>query len=409
MPAARGAHLYYDKSREQWQIRDSGGYVKRLPRASASCREDAEKALAVHIATRRTSSVPSPVLVQLDEEIASNPKLVSVAQVLAFYGHSKRNDAGNREFIGIHIEHLLGYWGDKVLAQVKRSTCEGYVEWRCAQTWAPPGAKIKKPVSDQTAARELNTLSAAIGVWHREHMLTAVPVVTRPGKRMKTPDWLTEIEYERLTRCAMGDRWVASDVATRQPIWENNKRPQEHLARFIHIAFFQGSRHGGILRQRWSRGDMHGYFDMTTRTCHRSGPGEPKTRKRETACRIHDRLFPMLEEWRQADRKKHRSDRPILCDGCAPCGPRSQGRRWIDARDHADPSYPAAHTGDLDAPGWRSNGRGGLLLGDDGSHGRDHLRPLPRRVSEEGCRIVIGLVRMLRIAPVSVRIDGHDR
>ncbi|QJR17639.1 tyrosine-type recombinase/integrase [Pelagibacterium halotolerans] len=304
MPAARGAHLYYDKSREQWQIRDSGGYVKRLPRASASCREDAEKALAVHIATRRTSSVPSPVLVQLDEEIASNPKLVSVAQVLAFYGHSKRNDAGNREFIGIHIEHLLGYWGDKVLAQVKRSTCEGYVEWRCAQTWAPPGAKIKKPVSDQTAARELNTLSAAIGVWHREHMLTAVPVVTRPGKRMKTPDWLTEIEYERLTRCAMGDRWVASDVATRQPIWENNKRPQEHLARFIHIAFFQGSRHGGILRQRWSRGDMHGYFDMTTRTCHRSGPGEPKTRKRETACRIHDRLFPMLEEWRQADRKK---------------------------------------------------------------------------------------------------------
>ena len=159
-------------------------------------------------------------------------------------------------------------------------------------------------MSDQTAARELNTLSAAIGVWHREHMLTAVPVVTRPGKRMKTPDWLTEIEYERLIRCALGDRWIASDISTRHPVWENNKRPQEHLARFIHIAFFQGSRHGGILRQQWSRGDMHGYFDMTTRTCHRSGPGEPKTRKRETACRIHDRLYPMLEDWRQADRKK---------------------------------------------------------------------------------------------------------
>lgn len=304
MPAAKGAHLYYDKTREQWQIRDTGGYVKRLSRSSVCDRAAAEKALAVHIATKRDATAPAPVVVQFDEEIASNPKLVSVAQVLALYGHSKRNDVSNREFIGIHIEHLLGYWGDKVLAQVKRSTCEGYVEWRCAQTWSPPGSKTKKPVSDQTAARELNTLSAAIGVWHREHMLTAVPVVTKPGKRMKTPDWLTEVEYERLIRCALGDRWIASDIATREPIWESNKRPQEHLARFIHIAFFQGSRHGGILRQRWSRGDTHGYFDMTTRTCHRSGPGEPKTRKRETACRIHDRLYPMLEDWRQADRKK---------------------------------------------------------------------------------------------------------
>ncbi|WP_417585045.1 tyrosine-type recombinase/integrase [Pelagibacterium sp.] len=304
MPAARGAHLYYDKSREQWQIRDTGGYAKRLPRASTCSRQDAEKALAVHIATKRDSTVPTPVVVHLDEEIASNPKLVSVAQVLAFYGHSKRNDAGNREFIGIHIDHLLGFWGEKVLAQVKRSTCEGYVEWRCAQTWSPPGSKTQKPVSDQTAARELNTLSAAIGVWHREHMLTAVPVVTRPGKRMKIPDWLTEVEYERLIRCALGDRWIASDIANREPIWQNNLRPQHHLARFIHIGFFQGSRHGGILRQRWSRGDMHGYFDMTTRTCHRSGPGEPKTRKRETPCRVHDRLYPLLQEWRQADRKK---------------------------------------------------------------------------------------------------------
>jgi len=254
----------------------------------------------------------------IDEEIASNPRLVGVAEVLAHYGESRVDDDRNGPTIGIHIEHLLKFWGDKVLADVKTSSCAAYVKWRCAQTWTAPGAKSGRNISDQTAARELTDLSAAIRFWHKEHMLTSVPVVSKPPIRLPAADWLTETEFQRLIMVARGNRWVASSVETREPIWQLSARPQEHLERFISIGFYQGSRHGGILRQRWTRSANHGFFDMETRTCYRSGPEERQTNKRETWCRIHDRLFPKLEEWKKSDRAKnidfviHQNGKPIL-------------------------------------------------------------------------------------------------
>lgn len=298
MPPSRGATIYFDKSRQQYQIRDKGGFIKRLDKARVADLGAAQKELAVYIASKKPDKV-APRL-EIDEDIASNPKLVMIAEVLAHYGEAQLGTS-NAELVGYHIPRLLDFWGEKTLSQIRASSCDAYVEHRTSMVWYSPGAKTGKPVSDQTAARELDTLSAAIGVWHREHNLVSVPLITKPQKADAFADWLTEIEYQRLVKAAQGYLWAASDIATREPIWERDGRPQPHLERFIHIGYFQGSRHGGILKQRWTPGRLHGYYDFHTMTCHRTGPAVKQTRKRETPCRIHDRLFPMLVAWKAAD------------------------------------------------------------------------------------------------------------
>lgn len=352
---SKGAHTYYDKGRDQWQIRDTGGYIKRLNKDRVRDRAAAEKELAVYIASKITSpKCEAEIELDIDEAIASNPLLVTVPATLAFYGQYKVL-AKDASLIGVHIERLLGYWHDKTLAQVKAKTCRAYVAYRTAMVWKPPGAKSGRPVSAQTARRELETLSAAIGVWHREHNLRSRPLVTLPEKAQPHPDWLTENEYQRMVRVAQGWRWIASDLATREPIWERTADPLPHLERFIHSAFFTGSRSAGILAMGWKRATMNGHIDFKSLTWFRSGPLQTKTRKREPPCRIHDRLLPLLKEWHAADARDavewlitYRGERIDRIDGsfveCARLA--CLDRREIDGHDRvADQSmgWPTPH------------------------------------------------------------------
>ncbi|MFH6786601.1 tyrosine-type recombinase/integrase [Methylobacterium sp. MA0201] len=252
-----------------------------------------------------------------DDPTNSDPRLVSIATCLAYYGQSKEGTS-NAGITGHHIANLLRHWGAKTLAQVKAASCRAYVEARCAERWRPPGAKGEgRLVKPQTAGRELQTLSAAIGLWHREFTLTARPVVTLPPKAKPHVDWLTEVEYGRLLRVTQGWRWVASDLATREPVWERARDTafvaqwkaaagdgyvaDDHLERFCEIGFYSGTRSGAILGLRWKRDRIDGWVDFNGVTLYRSGPEAPPSRKRQPPCRIHDRLLPRLLEWRKVD------------------------------------------------------------------------------------------------------------
>jgi integrase len=121
----------------------------------------------------------------------------------------------------------------------------------------------------------------------------------------------------RLLKVTQGWIWWATDLATRQPIWV---RPEElvaeqedvsqiskpkiddHLERFCEIGFYSGTRKAAILNLGWTPAYHHGWIDFSVCTLYRSGPKQPKTRKRQTPCRIHDRLLPRLIEWREKDR-----------------------------------------------------------------------------------------------------------
>ncbi|UYW28391.1 integrase [Methylorubrum extorquens] len=324
-----GASLLYEEERKQWTIRDydpvTGKRVKiRLDRERVVTRGQAEKEFAHHVIEReRVADQQAREVIAPDPEDEANkdPRLIPIATVLTFYLQKQKEGSSNATLAAIHVEHLVRHWGARMLSKVAEETCLDYVRKRMAERWVPPGAKGPgKPISEQTAGRELQTLSAAIGRWHRSFTLNARPLVTLPEPGEAHPDWLTETEYGRLLRVVQGWRWVSSDLATREPIWERARDTaftaqwrasagegfweDDHLERFCEIGFFTGTRSAAILNLRWQKHETGGHPDFARTTLFRVGPKFPKSRKRNPACRIHDRLLPRLREWRKADAER---------------------------------------------------------------------------------------------------------
>lgn len=301
------ARLIFDDERQVWEIRDTvdGKRFKRRTRHGREARREAEAELALHCAEQKrledeaALGAPDP-----DDPANRDPRLISIAACLAFYGAAKEGSR-NGPLIGQHMVHLLRHWGEKTLAQITGKTCRAYVTARTGETYSAPGSSKVKKVKPATARRELQTLSAAIGLWHGEFTLHARPKVTMPPPGERHPDWLTEGEYARLLKAAQGYRWAWTDLATREPRWVPieglHDDPSDHLERFCEIGFYSGTRSAAVLDLRWGRHRTAGRIDFTTLTLFRSGPGAEQSRKRQTPCRIHDRLLPLLAAWREAD------------------------------------------------------------------------------------------------------------
>ncbi|TXN68467.1 tyrosine-type recombinase/integrase [Methylobacterium sp. WL6] len=301
------SRLVFDRKRQVWAIADfiDGERYKRRTRHGLAARGAAQEELALHIAEQgrlaRERLMASP---DHDDPANSNPRLVSVAACLTFYG-ARMEGTKNAALVGQHIVHLLRILRGLTLAQIRGSTCRDYVEKRTSERYTKPGWKISKPISTSTARRELGTLSAAINAWHREYNLSSVPVLELPKASKGHPDWLTESEFERLLKAASGFRWFSSDIATREPYWQPieglRHEPGDQLVRFLQIAFYSGTRSAAVLDLRWRKHKVAGYVDFPTVTMFREGPEAPASRKRQPPCRIHDRLLPLLKEWREED------------------------------------------------------------------------------------------------------------
>lgn len=301
MPRPRKpARLHFDVDRQVWSIRD-GDFKRRLDHGFAH-RGAAETELAQFLIERdRREAESQRIVPDADDDSNSDPRLVEVATVLGFYAQAKEGTV-NAGLTGIHVAHLIRFWGGKRLIHVKGQTCRDYVVFRGGEGHQSKGSKKRKPVSPATARRELETLSAAIGLWHGEYTLTARPKVTLPEKSQPHPDWLTETEYARLLRTIRGERWVASDLTTREQVWERSDSGLPHLERFSEIGYATGTRSAAILGLGWDKALVNGFVDFGSTTLFRAGPLEPKTRKRQPPCRIPDSLLPKLSAWRDADR-----------------------------------------------------------------------------------------------------------
>lgn len=359
------ASLTWEADRGCWAVRyECAKTGKRIRVRTAFGREDrraaeAERSRIVaeqgRIADDLRTAVPDH-----DDPTNSNPKLVSVAAALAYYG-GLQEGTPNAGLAGQHITNLLRHWAGKSLAQVRGNTCRSYVEARTLETYTKKGWTVVKAVSQSTAARELGTLSAAVNVWHAEYNLTSVPVVTKPSIDDAHNDWLTEREYVRLFKAAQGWAWTSTCLSTREPEWTRSPGwhtdeadTSDHLERFCEVAYRTGSRAADILGLGWTRALDHGWVDIPGMTIHRSGPKEAKTRKRAPPCRIPDRLYPRLLAWREADMAKgidwvvHEHGKPLarLSKGFRGAAIRAcLDRRDIDGSYRVGNADPADDTG----------------------------------------------------------------
>ncbi len=195
---------------------------------------------------------------------------IACGEVIMFYleHHAPTTRSGPQ--IACHAKALLPFWRGKKLNDVKGSTCRDYALTR------------GKQVTQSTVRRELVTLQAAINFWHGESPLVSVPKVSKPSEGERRQRYLTRAEAGRL--------WSAA-----------KKLGFDHVARFILIGLYTGTRHETICQLRWYPSDDCGHVDIAGAKLFRRGAESPESKKRRPVSRIPDRLMLHLRHWHKQD------------------------------------------------------------------------------------------------------------
>ena len=165
---SKGARLWLRRERRDangrishvatWVIRD--GEHQEGTGHGVDDRRGAERALAAYLTRKH--------LAQATLKGARHPSQTPVADVLALYArdiaprHARPRETAQR------IKQLLGFFGDKTLAEINGNLCRAYVAQRS---------------TDTAARRELEDLRAAINHHRREGLCSEIVEIVLPEKR----------------------------------------------------------------------------------------------------------------------------------------------------------------------------------------------------------------------------------
>ena len=138
--------------------------------------------------------------------------------------------------LGYAIDALDSWWGDLPVQEITEELCGLYVQ--------------KRGVAVSTVRRELGCLRAAIN--HALPAGVARPTIWMPDRPPARDVWLTRQQAAALIRAA-------------------RRRPEtRHLARFILIGLYTGSRKTVILGLKWKPHSAGGHVDLATGMLYRS-------------------------------------------------------------------------------------------------------------------------------------------
>jgi hypothetical protein len=222
-----------------WVIRDGARKVRTG--CTRTDRERAERALCEYIAKKYT--VP--------RESGRDPSEILVLDVLNIYLSDKASKHSDPSITRARVMILAEFWRDKTFADVNGTTCREYIAHRTSQhrrasrpevTGRPP-----RMVTAAGARRELEDLRSAINYHRTEGLCSQVVGVALPDKGQPREDWLTEPEAARLIRAAWRARQRMGEGVTDRFIGR-------HLARFILVGLYTGTRHAAICSAAFNPG-----------------------------------------------------------------------------------------------------------------------------------------------------------
>jgi integrase len=234
---------------------------------------EAEKRLAAYIADKYRPSRLSRDIDQID-----------IADVLSIY----LDDCGPRMVDQPKLERCIArlndYWGGKMLSEVTAAECRVYAHSR------------GKTGGTRT---DLETLRAAINHHAKENLHYGIVRVTLPPKGPPRDRWLTRDEAARLIWACW--RYREKQTAHRgrkigQRI-ETDKRPLRHLARFILIGLYTGTRAGAIASASPYRDSGHSFVDLDHGIFYRLAIGRRASKKRQSPAPIPTRLLAHMRRW----------------------------------------------------------------------------------------------------------------
>jgi integrase len=234
---------------------------------------EAEKRLAAYIAEKYSPARHARDIDRID-----------VADVLSVY----LEDCGPRTADQPKLERCIGrlndYWGGKMLSQVTATECRAFVKER----GKTGGARA-----------DLETLRAAINHHAKENLHYGLVRVTLPAKGPPRDRWLTRNEAAKLIWACWQyrERQTAHRGRHKGQLITTDKRPLRHLARFILIGVYTGTRAGAIASASPYRQDGASFVDLEQGIFYRLAIGRRATNKRQTPAPIPPRLLAHMRRW----------------------------------------------------------------------------------------------------------------
>jgi integrase len=274
---SKGPHLWLRKAWRDgdsirapvWIIRDAGRQFSTG--FGADDRERAEQKLAEYIINSR--AVP-----RRERQIGQIP----IADVIAIYLSDVAPGQARPEKAGERSKRLLGYWGKKMLSEVTGANCRAYAAWRGNAGGA------RRDLQDFAAAIKHHATEGL----HRELVRVALPPRGKARQR-----WLTRTEVARLLRVCLHTPEIQDGKPT-------DKRPLKHLARFLLLGLYTGSRPGAVMNAAWMKGPTLCDMDLDNEVFHRRPDGAVETNKRRPTVRLSPRLLAHLKRWKRMDAAK---------------------------------------------------------------------------------------------------------
>ena len=276
---SKGARLWLRSARrdgegvhhETWIILDGGKHI--ATGCSASEVAAAEEKLASYIAAKY-----EPVRKERDIE------QIDIADVLSIYDEDCGGRQSNRTQLDGRLTRLNDFWGGKKLSEVTGETCREYIRW-CGSTGG--------------GRRDLEDLRAAINHHAREGFHRGVVRVLLPPRGEPRTRWLSRNEAAKLLWVC----WRAREVQTmhrgahKGDKIETERRPLRHLAKFILVGLYTGTRAGSIAAASFQREPGRSYIDIESGLFYRLLEGKVQTKKRQTPVPIPPRLLAHLRRW----------------------------------------------------------------------------------------------------------------
>ena len=297
-PIGKGPRLWLQPGRDRgsgatksiWVIRD--GSTKRSTGFPADQARQAEQALAEYIAEKHRP-----------ETWNGDPTQVLIADVLALYvqnivpRHSRPKDSESR------VRRLVRWWCDPdaaeadmrkhqvthqpmtgAVADIRTATCNAYRAFVGAE---------------RSGRIDLEILRAALNHAFSERLLDRQVPVPLPPKSLPRERWLTRSEVARLVWAAWRYRRSGNGRSGQPDNWAS----RQHLARWLLVAAYTGTRKTAILNASFERQFGRGYVDLEAGVWHRRGAGVRATKKRQPAIPIPQRLLAHMRRWRRNGQK----------------------------------------------------------------------------------------------------------